>query len=456
MMKQGILQTFLTQIPTLVLYFVANLVMTRLLGEEGRGVYALVYNLGVFTAVLMSLNLYQGVTYWISKDPTRAPKVMGVGIAFFLITALVTPLVIALILLVPAIRSLILPASTPMLTCALFLLLTVLCSHFTGIASGVLLALKRFRTLNRMSILQAALSMVGLLALHLSRHRYPEGTSVEAVLLVSCLTLVIMAGTWAALYRSEVGPFPRPTLDRAVVGPVVRFALAGYAAYLVMLVVLRFDVWVIEHYRTTADVGIYAVAVGLAQVLFYLPEPLARVVQPFLYASGDPTMIARFKVVSRLNFTAVLVLCALLALSAGTLVPILYGEAFRPSVTPLLMLLPGILFMCTSKLLTPLLVHDGGMKYHLWSTTVGASLTVLLDLVLIPRFGALGAAAASSMAYLGMLLTVCHLIRSRYGIRLHDAFILHRNDLAHLKGVLQASRQAATAMVTKADKSKDP
>ncbi|HEY0977227.1 MAG TPA: glycosyltransferase, partial [Flavobacteriales bacterium] len=438
-MKRGIIQAFLTQIPTLLLFFIASTVMTRLLGEEGRGTYTLLFNFGLLSAVLLSLNLHQGILYWSAKDPGRVRQVGGVGAALFLVNMVVAPVMLFLIVRSPTHSSTLLPGEDTPWTHVAFILATIMCSQVAGICSAIFLALKRFRVVNRMSVMNAGLSAVGFGTLFLLRERFPSFASVDAVLGVSIAALCLLTATWLLLYRALIGPLPRPVFDRRLLLPVLRFSLTGYAAYLITLVNLRFDTWVIEHYRTTAELGFYAVAVGLAQVLFYLPEPLARVVQPFLYAGNDPRMIAQFKMVSRLNFTAVLTCCALLAAVSGVAVPLLFGAQFVVSVTPLLILLPGVLFICTVKLLTPLIINQGGVKYHLISNMVGAIVTVVLDLLLIPAHGIAGAALASSVGAVVMLLTVGRILRTRCGMALNDLLLLRPSDLRYLRALVRGA-----------------
>ncbi|MCC6541793.1 MAG: oligosaccharide flippase family protein, partial [Flavobacteriales bacterium] len=86
-LKRGLFYTLLAQAPTLVLYFVASTVMTRMLGDVGRGEYTLITNLSTLLAMLMSLNIGFGVTYFISKQPEDRSRIIGTATTAFLLNA---------------------------------------------------------------------------------------------------------------------------------------------------------------------------------------------------------------------------------------------------------------------------------------------------------------------------------------------------------------------------------
>ena len=83
-LKRSIFFTSLTQVPTLLLYFAASMLMTRLLGDQGRGEYALVTNQAALFALLLSLNIGYGISYFAAKSG-NARDVVGTAMALSLI-----------------------------------------------------------------------------------------------------------------------------------------------------------------------------------------------------------------------------------------------------------------------------------------------------------------------------------------------------------------------------------
>jgi O-antigen/teichoic acid export membrane protein len=184
------------------------------------------------------------------------------------------------------------------------------------------------------------------------------------------------------------------------------------------------------------------VAVGVGQLLFFIPEPFSRVVQPFLYGQVENEMLARFKFTSRLNFTTVLALALLAGLAAPWVVPLLFGPTFNGSVIALQWLLPGIVSMSFYKLTAPLVVQGGLIRFNLYAISIAALITVVLDFWLIPQWGIVGASVASSIAYFSLLVLPCWVIRTKMKISVRDMFLLRPSDISNLR-VLMGDRLSA-------------
>ncbi|HNK69653.1 MAG TPA: polysaccharide biosynthesis C-terminal domain-containing protein, partial [Flavobacteriales bacterium] len=224
-----------------------------------------------------------------------------------------------------------------------------------------------------------------------------------------------------------------------VMRPFLAFSLMGYLTNMINLVNYRLDIWIVDQFSGTANLGLYAAAVGVGQLFFNIPEPLSRVVQPYLYSSNDDGMMERFRVIARLNFTAVTVLCIFTAIIAPWLLPLMYGPDFSGSVTALRLLLPGIAFCGAYKLLAVVLIQRGLLRFNLYGSVIAALTTVVLDLVLIPAMGITGASIASSIAYLAILGVTCLVLRYRLNMPVAELFLLRPSDFGFLRTIFLKS-----------------
>lgn len=427
-MRRGLFYTLLTQAPTLLLYFVASTLMTRILGDVGRGEYALITNFGALLAMLMGMNIVGGVTYFVARTGEGMADTIGVAATLLLLNIVVSPAILGLVFLSSPLTSLFMPDERLHWTYWAFVYLSVVQSLVNNSVSGVLLGMKRFAALNTMSILNAALSAVGMLAIFLLPRDPHEALPLVLGVTVTTGTLVTL--TWCVMYAVHVKVVPRPVWSWAVMRPVLAFSMVGHLSNIINLINYRFDVWVVDQYQGAAQLGLYAVAVGLGQLLFNVPDPFSRVVQPFLFGQQRNEMLARFKAVARLNFTVLVVLALGMAATAPWIVPLLFGAEFAPSVEPLHLLLPGIVLAGTTKLLAQLVIQGGLQRFNLMATAIAAAVTIILDLLLIPAWGIAGAAVASTTAYAVVLSITLSTIRFRMGVPIHDLFILRAADMA--------------------------
>jgi len=128
--------------------------------------------------------------------------------------------------------------------------------------------------------------------------------------------------------------------------------------------------------------------------------------------------------------SAILVLGTLvLALVGSGLIPLLYGEAFSTSYLPLLLLLPGIWALGLWKNFMNDLSVRGYPITKSYTSGVAVLLTVVLDIFLIPRWGIIGAAIASSIAYMTTWVITLRLYCRITGYHPWDLLVIRQGDL---------------------------
>jgi O-antigen/teichoic acid export membrane protein len=81
------------------------------------------------------------------------------------------------------------------------------------------------------------------------------------------------------------------------------------------------------------------------------------------------------------------------------LIQLIYSLTFINAYLPMLALLPGVVLLGAAKVLTNEIAGRGYPQYNSLSAGTAFILTVVFDLILIPRYGILGAALASSISY---------------------------------------------------------
>jgi O-antigen/teichoic acid export membrane protein len=149
-----------------------------------------------------------------------------------------------------------------------------------------------------------------------------------------------------------------------------------------------------------AALGFYAVAVNASEILLYLPSSAATALLP-LIARTDP---GRRGSETLRAFRSVAFVSAIGAVAAALvgplLLPAIFGDPFDESVVPFLWLLPGTLGFAASSVFSNALVGSSSPGLSSLGPIVSLVVGFALDLVLIPRYDATGAAAAASAAFL--------------------------------------------------------
>jgi O-antigen/teichoic acid export membrane protein len=225
-----------------------------------------------------------------------------------------------------------------------------------------------------------------------------HGALTMAYALVVADVLVAAGIAWRLARAGFFRGWGRPSmaLGREISGYGARGQLGG----LLSLVNLRLDVGILGAIAGPAVLGVYAIASKYAE-LMRLPGLAVNYVLYPIFASRDGED-ARART-SRLLLPALTVPLAVavpLALAATPLLPLVYGHAFRGAVGPALILLAGLLGDVAANQISAYLYGVGRPGGNSLAIGVGVVLTVIGDVLLIPRYGAVGAAVASCVAYL--------------------------------------------------------
>jgi O-antigen/teichoic acid export membrane protein len=191
---------------------------------------------------------------------------------------------------------------------------------------------------------------------------------------------------------------------------------------------LRADVFLMTLFLGPRDVGLYALAQAVCEWVWLLPRSAATVLFPFVSASDARRALAATTRTCRVAFTLAGLAAICLGIAAPWLIPALFGTAFRGSILPIRLLLPGIWVGSIAGSLSSFLAGRGRPELPLLTSLLSLSLNVPLNLALVPRHGIAGAAIASAVSYSFMTVVNAILSRRVAAFPLGDLVLLQRAD----------------------------
>ena len=193
----------------------------------------------------------------------------------------------------------------------------------------------------------------------------------------------------------------RPVLSRSRAVSLLRdswpLALAGLA----VMVYMRTDQVMLAGMLGEHEVGIYTAAARISEAWFVVPTTVAYVVGPaLLRRNGVHTAeyLRQLFGVTRWLIVVTLVLTLVVGLGADRIVTSIYGPAYAAAAAVLTLHFWSALFVSLGVMQTLWLVATNRARLSLYRTLLGAAVNVGLNLMLIPRYGVLGAAAATLFA----------------------------------------------------------
>ncbi|HEX4899127.1 MAG TPA: polysaccharide biosynthesis C-terminal domain-containing protein, partial [Pyrinomonadaceae bacterium] len=402
---------------------VAGIIVARWLGAEGLGQLAVI-NVTIATLVqLASFGLPSANTYFIAQDKLQLRAAAMNSLIFALLIGTGLALVLTGVAkLRPEWFGFIPPKLFAIAAISLpFQLLT-----FIGL--NVFLAVGRITQFNLIDLAGQTFvlinAVIALIVMQAGLWVLVSLNTISSVLIG--VLLIVLVGFVAARLNN---PLPWRTdfpLFRRMLGYGFKFHISILAGALIF----RADLLVVNHFRGAAEAGVYSVTSQVALMLMLLPGVIATLLFPRVAAepdlSGETTCL-----VSR--HTALLLLfCCLAAIPLSYVLPLLYGAAFADVTVQLLILLPGVYLVGIESVLVQHLNAIGlprTIPLSWIATLIG---NIVLVFVLVPRFGARGAAIASTISYALIFFLVAHYFTAQTGRPLSDALLLRGSELRRL------------------------
>jgi len=180
-------------------------------------------------------------------------------------------------------------------------------------------------------------------------------------------------------------------------------------------VYLRIDQVMLGYIAGFGEVGAYAIAVRVVEVSYVIPAVLTTAIFPVMLQSRDADALT-YKIRVQRMFDAMvwlgLVISISLSLLSTTIVHALVGSAYADAVPALAVLAWMPVWVFFSMLRQRWLIAEEQLRVAMWVEVLGCILNILCNLMLIPRYGAVGAAAAAVIATAGSTLLLVPFVPS--------------------------------------------
>jgi len=386
--KRGFAFSFLSNIGMLVLGMGNGMLTAHILGVEGRGQLAAIQNPVIFMSYVVLMGIPTAVAYYAARSPQEARSVFTTG--WLLTTAVALPLLaltwLGLPLAMKGDAAQFVPAARAFLPFALIQVVSL-------VGVSTLQGTGRFGSYGLIRLLPAPLSMAAtLIAFGLGR---PHPSLITK--LVMLFSLVIAGAAALGVARTSTGPW---SFQRERVRPLLAYGLPTALLVPVGSLNLQLDQLVMASMVTNAALGLYAVSASWSSLSSPALLALATVILPNLASTDDPATQKAFAVRS-FRLAVLLGLILLLGHLAATpiILPLLYGRSFRPAVPTAMVLACAGIPLSLGQVTGDILRGLGRPRGPLIAQLAGLPITAGLLYVTLPRFGIMGGAVTSLVAY---------------------------------------------------------
>lgn len=202
----------------------------------------------------------------------------------------------------------------------------------------------------------------------------------------------------------------KPSAARAV--ELLRDSWPLMFSGIVIMIYMRIDQVMLGQMVGVEEVGIYSAAVRLSEVWFFIPMAVYASWSPGIIEARKTSEVLFLRKLQELyNAMALLAYAVAIpaTLVAGPVVRLLFGRGYERAAPMLVALVWSGLFTNLGIARSAFLMTMNWTRTHLFTVALGGAVNIGLNLFLIPRWGGMGAAIASLVAYWLAAHGVCFL-----------------------------------------------
>lgn len=396
--KKNILQTFLSQIPIQLFGLISGIFIARMIGPEGKGVFALYQANAQLISTFFSLSFGNALTHFIPSKNIDARKLFGLSIIIVILGSILT-FILLVSVFISDFSNILFPLNYCGTLYMLWLLLFTIFSMIISISTGLLQGLLRFKTLNKILVLNSIINVAifGILfILYMNNAMVIDAQSLLFALLIVTFINVIQ---FVAPLLKEPSIRPKFNVSFSEIRSILGFTVYTHLGLLVAYLGSRFNLWVINYFLNASSIGLFSLASNIIVIFNMISAPIGNVLMPFLSGKKMNDKIGVFYKYSRINFSLVLALSIVSFVISIPLIPIVYGKDFNQSVLLFQLLLPGIIFNSVARINAVFIASCNKQQYNLYATVVGFFCNVFFGYFFIKYWGVVGASISVSISY---------------------------------------------------------
>lgn len=219
--------------------------------------------------------------------------------------------------------------------------------------------------------------------------------------LISLVDQFTLAVSLFFAYRyQKVGGFYRQ-FDRTIAKQLLHDSLPLIFSGLVIAIYMRIDQIMIKEILGEKEVGLYSAAVRISEVWYFIPMIIANSLFPSIVNTkkvSEELYYARLQRLYTLMVWVAISIALPMTFLSDWLITLLYGEAYRAAGQVLMIHIWAGVFVFLGVASSKWFISEGLQKYSTINTVFGAIVNVLLNFLLIPKYGIYGAAIATVLA----------------------------------------------------------
>ena len=401
---------------------VLSIILARILGPTKLGIIAIIMIIPQYFEKFGRLGLGTSAMYRISRKELDPIDVANVLLTFSLVIGLIP----ALLFFVynDIFVNTFLKNHTVATWYFIAVLVTLPANFVINFFEYIFLSTEDVATINRMRLISK--TMPGIVSILLL-----VGTTLDigAVIIGTASVNMLCAFYVINQFKKIHGRFPSLVFNLNYLGLLLSYGWKVYLRIIISFLHYRIDLIIIMYFLAAADVAFYKLAGSIVEKIWMLNFSAFLLIPRVASDNGVYGKDLTIKVFRNTLWIMGASALGLLFLSKWV-IGLLYGDAFLPTVAPIKVLLPGIVMMGSGGCLSQYYIGTGHVGKTNYVFGLSIFLNIFLNILMIPSFGIIGAAIATSITYTASTVVIGVMFVNETDTKIKNLVILKKSDFA--------------------------
>ena len=387
---RDVLITLIARISQLTLGLGTSIIIARVLGSQGKGIYSLAILLPILIVNFGNLGIGPASVFFTAKKKYSPKEILGTSVVLSFWFGVFGFLIGSIIVLFFS-NSLFPGVARGYLFLTLFLIPLQFILNF---GNHFLLGLQKIKIYNFINILQSFIFLT-LLSVFLLVLEF----DIKVAIAAQIMSYFVVAAILFFLVKRIVGSF-HLRVSKSYLKDAFRYGTKVYLGNIIGLLHYRIDIFLINFFLNPAAVGFYSIAVEVSERLWLISQSAGTVIFPKVSSeTGNKRLKELTPSVCRSVLCLATIGAFLLFFLGGWLIVFFYSKIFLDSVLSFRILLIGGVTMSGWRILADDLYGRGKPCLNIYISLASVVLNVILNIFWIPKYGIEGAAYATSSSY---------------------------------------------------------
>lgn len=421
-LKKFILSKFLFSFIILIV----GVLTARLLDVEDRGYYTLFFTTTALCSNFLHLGISQSCIFHLNKLSDNLGLITGNTLLYLIICSLIliSSLVILYFFKINTPLGYLSLKSTVLVGLLTITLLWELC--FSGLIYGT----HQYEFQSKYQIFQGIMILLATIMI------YPFGCDLDYALILRVLSIFTCTIIYVLYFLSKPS-LSKLEIDIERLLKQLRFGVKNWSQNLIGFLNYKIYIFLLGIYSSNDSIAFFSISLIFAEIIRFLPDTIGTILLPKLSKINCEETSHFYTCISyKIMFIIGIFLIVPLMLFTKEIICFVFDSRYLESDYLIKLLLTGALCGVIYQILTRYFTSQGKQYYSIISSSIGLIVSILLCVILIPKYSYFGAGISFLSSTFFVSISMLFMYKKHANISLINLLFINKDEFLLIKKLL--------------------